>query len=224
MTAQTSEILILDGRFEQLHSLPLDHYLEPRGIDIRALSNGFHTGLYRGYVGIWEVFEDELFLIGHLDYLDEPIDPATVFGDQQFPIRADWFNGRLEIDRGERLSYFHMGWGSQYAERLRLYVEHARVVARRRYDQRKVLQRRYDANFEMYEDFRQQLAERGSSAFGPLGGLTAAGLKVLGRPPFNDEEPWPAGLSEDEMAQLVRPLLLHCTRPGPIAGTVPFSG
>ena len=222
MTAQTSEILILDGRFEQLHSLPLDSYLEPRGIDIRALSNGFHTGLYRGYVGIWEVFEGELFLIGLFDYLDVPIDPATVFGDLHFPIRADWFSGRLEIDRGERLSYFHMGWGSQYTERLRLYVETARVVARRSYDQRKVLLRRYNSDFERDEEFRQQLAESGSSASGPLGGLTEAGLNVLGRPPFNDEEPWPAGLSDDEMAQLVQPRLLHCTRPGPMAANRPL--
>lgn len=221
MTAQTSEILLLDGQFEQLHSRPLDAYLEPRGIDIRALSNGFHTGLWRGYVGIWEVFENELFLIGLLDYCDQPIDPATVFGDQQFPIRADWFSGRLEIDRGERLSYFHMGWGSQYAERLRLYVDHARVVARRRYDQRKVLRRRYNANFEMYEEFRQQLAEKGSSVLGPLGGLTEAGLKVLGRPPFPDEELWPAEASEDEMAEWLRPQLLHCTRPGPTATARP---
>ena len=164
MTAQTSEYLLLDGRFEILHSLPLEPYLEPRGIDIRELSSDFSTGLWRGYVGIWEVFEGDLFLIGLFDYNDEPVNLASVFGDRQLPIRADWFTGRLQIDRGERLTYWHMGWGSQYAERLRLYVEQGRVVARRRYDQRKVLRRHYNANFERNEEFRRQLAEKGSTA------------------------------------------------------------
>lgn len=213
MTAQTSEILILDGLFEHLHSLPLDPYVEPRGIDIRAMSDGYSTGLWRGYVGLWEVFNGELFLIGLLDFQDNPIDPAAVFGERRFPISADWYSGRLEIDRGERLSYYHMGWSSQYAERLRLYIEHGRVVARRSYDQRKVLLRRFNADLEENEDYRRQVAEHGPSPLGPLGGFTAAGLKVIGQPPINDTEPWPEGLDEEEMAQWVLPMLTHCVRP-----------
>ena len=214
MTAQTSEILLLDGRIEHLHSLPLDPYLEPRGIDIRAMSSGFHTGLYRGYVGLWEVFDSGLFLIGLVDYKNDPIDPATVFGELRFPITAYWYSGRLEIDRGERLSYYHMGWGSQYAERLRLYVEHGRVVARRSYDQRKVLLRRFNATLGEHEEFRRQVAEHGPSQLGPLGGFTAAGLKVIGQSPAEAGEPWPEGLSQGEMAEWVAPMLNHCVRLG----------
>ena len=214
MTAQTSEILLLDGHFEHLHSCPLDAYLEPRGIDIRAMSNGYSTALWRGYVGLWEVFDNSLFLIGLLDFQDQPIDPAAVFGELRFPVNADWYSGRLEIDRGDRLSYYHMGWGSQYAERLRLYVEHGRVVARRSYDQRKVLLRRFNANLHEYEDYRRQVAEHGPSQLGPLGGFTAAGLKVIGQSPVDTGEPWPDGMSQGEMAEWVLPMLNHCVRPG----------
>ena len=221
MTSQTAEILLLDDRFELLHSLPLDPYLEPRRIDIRAMSNGYSTGLYRGYVGLWEVFDERLFLIGLLDFQDDPIDPATVFGDLRFPIHADWYSGRLQVDRGECLSRFHMGWSDQYAERMRLYVEHGRVVARRCYDQRKVLLRRFNADFNEHEEFRQQIAKHGPSAAGPLGGFTAAGLKVIGQPPFDQAEPWPDGLTDEEMAEWVEPMLAHCVRPSGLGAPAP---
>lgn len=213
MTSQSSEILLLDGRFEQLHSLPLESFLEPLGIDIPAMTEGFSTGLYRGYIGLWEVFDETLYLIGLLDFMDRPIDPQALFGELRFPICADWYSGRLEIDRGECLHRFHMGWGGEYAERLRIYVERGRVVARRSYDQRKVLLRRYNAAIAKYEEFRNRVALHGCSAAGPLGGFTAAGLKVVGRPPHNDSEPWPDGSTEEEMAEWVEPMLEHCTRP-----------
>jgi hypothetical protein len=78
-----------------------------------------------------------------LDCNERPFDIRMVFGEKSLPIHADWFSGRLEIDRGEPLSYHHMGWGFETTERLRLYVKDGRVVARRRYDQAKLLRRRF---------------------------------------------------------------------------------
>lgn len=177
------------------------------------MSNGYSTNLWRGYVGLWEVFDSSLFLIGLVDFQGKPIDPATVFGEQRFPIRADWYTGRLEIDRGERLSYHHMGWGSEYAERLRVYVDCGRIVARRSYDQRKVLLRRFNVDREEYEQYRQQIAAQGPSALGRIGGFTAAGLKVVGLSPIHGE-PWPGDLDDAEMGEWVNPMLAHCVRPG----------
>jgi len=216
VTAQSSEILLLDGHLESLNALPLSPYLEPRGIDIRAMSRGFSTALWRGYVGLWEVLDGSLFLIGLVDCENDPIDPATVFGELRLPILADWYSGRLEIDRGQLLFYHHMGWGSQYAERLRLYVEHGRVVARRSYDQRKVLLRRFNANREEIAEYRRQVAEHGSPALGPIGGLTSAGLKVIGQSPVGDE-PWPAGPDDWNLEEWALPMLTHCVRPGGLA-------
>ena len=31
------------------------------------MSDGFHTGMYHRYVGLWEVFNEALYLIGLLD-------------------------------------------------------------------------------------------------------------------------------------------------------------
>ena len=111
MTRQASEILILDDRFEDLHVLPLEPYLEPRGIDMCAISNVSSTALYRGYQGLWEVFAGDLYLVGLLDAQMQPIDPSPIFDGQKFPVPAEWFSGRLVVDRGERLTYEHMGWG-----------------------------------------------------------------------------------------------------------------
>ncbi len=216
MTAQSSEILLLDGHFESLNSLPLSPYLEPRGIDSRAMSKGYCTSLWRGFVGLWEVLDGSLFLIGLVDFQNDPIDPATVFGELRLPILADWYSGRLEIDRGELLFYYHMPWGSLYAERLRLYIEHGQVVARRSYDHRKVLLRRFNTALEEHEEYRRQVAEHGSSPLGPLGGFTAAGLKVIGQSPVGGE-PWPAEPDEWNLEEWVLPMLTHCVRPGGLA-------
>ncbi len=214
MTSQTSEILLLDDRIELLHSLPLSSYLEPRGIDIRPPSSGGCTGLYRGYIGLWEVFDGSLFLIGLLDVENHPINPATAFGGRQFPIHADWYSGRLEVDRGECLYRYQRGWGGDYAERLRLYVEYGRVVARRRYDQRKRLVRRYTAELKDHYEYLQGSVTRYDIEVESLQGYTVAGLKVIGQQAADDAEVWPDGMVAEEIAQWVTPMLAHCVRPG----------
>jgi hypothetical protein len=173
---------------------------------------------------VWEIAGDRLYLIGLLDCHERPFDPAIVFGDRPLPIAADWFTGRLEVGQGEALSYFHMGWGHEYSTLLRLYLKQGKVVARRRYDQTRLLRRRFDAFVAANPNWREILAEEAEEARagrGPLGGLTPAGVKALGRPELETEgilSTWPAGLTDDETAEIARRTLQCCVRaPGGVA-------
>jgi len=221
MTAQASELLLLDGRAEWLQCLPLQGYLDEHKIDLRGFGTRRTTALYRGYQAVWEIVDERLFLIGLLDAGDCPIDPGIVFGDRPLPILTDWFSGRLEIGQGEALTYFHMGWGHQHATVLRVYVKLGQVVARRRYDQCRILRQHFDRFVATNPDWLQILVEEAQSRLQPLGGLTAAGLKALGRPELEAEgilHTWPADLSSDESAEVARRLLQHCVRaPGGVA-------
>lgn len=224
MTAQASELLLMDGRVEWLQCLPLQGYLDERNVDLRAFATRQLTALYRGYQAVWEMVDERLYLIGLLGADDCPLDPGIVFGDRPLPIAADWFTGRLEVGQGEALTYFHMGWGQEYSTLLRLYLKQGRVVARRRYDQTRLLRRRFDsfvaANPNWHEILVEE-AERAGAGRGPLGGLTAAGVKALGRPELEAEgllETWPGGLTDDETAEIAGRLVRHCVRaPGGVA-------
>lgn len=224
MTAQVRELLLIDGRAEWLECLPLQGWLNERKIDLNDFVEGRSTALWRGYEAVWEIASDRLYLIGLLDFRERPFDPGIVFGDRPLPIAADWFSGRLEVDQGEALTYFHMGWGHEYATLLRLYLKQGHVVARRRYDQTRLLRRRFDrfvAANPNWHDILVEEAERAGSGRGPLGGLTAAGLKALGRPELEAEgilDTWPAGLTDDETAEIAGRLLQRCVRaPGGVA-------
>ncbi len=216
MTAQATELLLLDERYEWLRSLPLQGYLDERQIDMNKFADAWTTGLYRGYQAVWEIADERLYLIGLLKECGRPFDPGIVFPGRSLPIAADWFSGRLEIGQGEALSYFHMGWGHEYSTLLRLYLRQGQVVARRRYDQTRLLRRHFDRFVDENPDWHDILLEQARATVQPLGGLTAAGLKALGRPELEDESIlsiWHAGPSSEETAEIADHLLRHCQRP-----------
>jgi hypothetical protein len=65
----------------------------------------YSSALYRGYIGLWELHDDELYFIGLADERNGPIDATRLFPGHPWPILARWFSGRLDLDRGERLAY-----------------------------------------------------------------------------------------------------------------------
>jgi len=212
MTAQTREMLVLDGQLEELRACPLDSYLDTRGINMRERSPGYTTGLYRGYVGYWELVDSQLYLIGLFDFMMEPFPIASVFGDHPLPIKADWFSGRLDVSRGEQLTYAHFGWGYGYSERLMLYIADGRLKSCRRYDDAKLLKRRFDANYRNHEEFRQEIKLRYSEPCGPLGGFTKAGLKAIGFADANDVPTWTDSNDDEDWRQWHEPTLKQCIR------------
>lgn len=217
MTAQVQDLLLLDGRHEWMQSLPLQACLDERNIQLRDFCRSTSSSLRRGYQAVWEIVDKRLYLIGLLDCEGQPLDPSIVFADRPLPIAAEWFSGRLEIGQGDALGYFHMNWGHSHSTVLRLYLKHGQVVARRRYDQTWLLRRHFDRWVAANPNWRDILQARARASLQPLGGLTAAGIKALRRPELEahaDMQTWPAGLTEDESAQIASYLLPHCRRVG----------
>lgn len=213
MTAQSPEVLILDGSSARMVCLPLQAHIDRLGIDPVSLSSGRHTGLLRGYTGVWEVMRGHLYLIGLYDHRGEPFTDLELALRISLPARASWFSGRLEVDQGERLTYWHFGWGSQFARRLRLYVDAGNVVKRRCYDQERLLRRRFEPDRADYEDFRRRIVVDGHLPPEPVGGFTEAGLRSLGLVPLPGEC-WPAVDAGDDLVnEWSADLLARCRRP-----------
>jgi hypothetical protein len=99
MTAQEPEILIYNGeKFSMISNPSVDGYVDA--------GFGLCTANYRGYVGIWEIKDDKLYLVDtHSGWMKKP-----------GPIFADWVSQELSVWKGNLLHYVHAGYGSVYEE------------------------------------------------------------------------------------------------------------
>ncbi|MBK8257821.1 MAG: hypothetical protein IPK82_34780 [Polyangiaceae bacterium] len=129
MTAQSHEVLILDGKKTSMAFCPPLPEGHPRVLESATRNDGlgFVTSCWRGYVGTWEVKGEKFYLVGLRGKF------RVLPGG---PIFADWFSGVLRIPRGERLHYVHMGFGSVYEEELHITIEKGEVVGRKVIDNR----------------------------------------------------------------------------------------
>lgn len=129
MTAQVSEVLIVDGKQERMTFCP------PLPIGTAHIEvvpedeiTGSSTGCWRGYIGTWEIAAGKFYLN----------DIAAPFGDgapafrktSAEPIHASWFSGALRVPRGKQLRYVHMGFGSVYEKEEHFKIVNGDVVAR----------------------------------------------------------------------------------------------
>ena len=131
MTAQASELLIHQGQKLRLFETPLDDYLTSSGRHIEF--EGTSSGLWRGYVGTWEIINDRLYLVALEGYMVvdnkyTDVELQDVF--PQFPegIFAHWYSGRLRCPRGKLLNYVHGGFMSTYEEELIIDVQNGIVT------------------------------------------------------------------------------------------------
>ena len=123
MTAQISERLLYQGEMVSMCSEPLNSYFEKAGIRPPFARNC--TALYRGYVGLWEIFENRLYLnqlkgnpINGTELSVKSIFPSA--GDKVF---ADWFTGTIRVPQGKMIEYLHHGYGSTFERDLFLEIE-----------------------------------------------------------------------------------------------------
>ncbi len=129
MTAQIAETLILDGRKFAMCSEPLEYFFRFGGArpDFAERS----TALWRGYIGIWEIIDDRLYLIDLRGTLRNGGDASlqTVFPDYPVRVFAHWYSGTLRIPQGQMLEYVHAGYGSIYERDLMIEIEHGVLVS-----------------------------------------------------------------------------------------------
>lgn len=129
MTAQIPEQLIYQGERMSMFTTPLSDYLSVTGRD-----PGFSapmTALWRGYVGVWEILDDRLYLVQLKGTLESGAKASmkTVFPECTDRVFADWYSGTIRVPRGEMIEYVHAGFGSVYERDLLLDVEHGIVRA-----------------------------------------------------------------------------------------------
>jgi hypothetical protein len=99
MTAQQTEVLIFDGERLNMASNP--------NLNGKAIAGwSMDTSNYRGYVGVWEIIENKL-------YLNEV---RGGFMNEAGPIFADWVSQELHVWKGDLLQYVHAGYSSMYEE------------------------------------------------------------------------------------------------------------
>lgn len=212
MTAQARELLLFDGKPNVLETWPLEAYLDFHGIDGRGLAESSSTHLYRGYLGVWEIADGGLYLIGLFGPDDETIPASAVAPGWSFPVRADWFNGKIDIERGERLMGWHQGSGGFSTWRLRLYLECGRVLKGRRFDQRKRLRRLYAPDMADYGSFWLHLIQLQAGSLSASWGFTEAGFQALGRA-FEGVRRWSSS-DDGDVDEYASELIAQCVRPG----------
>ena len=131
-TAQMGDILVYQGQNKSIFSNPLEFYFDeqhPRPNEVFQFSC---TANWRGYVATWKIEEDYLYLVklveGSCSHDAPEIPLGSIFPEQQSPIKATWFTGRLRIPLGKRLQYVHMGYGSVYEKALFLSIENGKLI------------------------------------------------------------------------------------------------
>jgi hypothetical protein len=159
-TAQSSDILILDGKEHQLHTNPLKKYLEehPNALprpDVTISSN------WRGYIATWEIMGDRLFLRKIMVNLNDPnakkdqirIIPKDVL-KQVFPqgaeVAASWYSGALVVPIGKMTRYVHMGYASSYESYELLNIQAGAITSRRKMSAKQFSKYRND-QFQAYK-------------------------------------------------------------------------
>lgn len=131
MTAQFSEILIMDGEHQRLLETPLEDYF--RLSRTRPDFGLSCTALWRGYIGTWELIDGRLYLIG---LSTEAGSGALVTLTVLFPgfpdrVFAHWYSGRLRVPQGEQIEYVHMGFSRQYERDLFIEIRRGCEIGRR---------------------------------------------------------------------------------------------
>jgi len=137
-TGQTSELIIYKGDTLTMLCEPLETYLqknEPREKFYPFLKDGCSTALWRGYVGLWEIKGNRLFLIDVFACGDKTKSiRSKIFKEQNSKILADWFEGKLFIERGKMIKYTHMGYDRYYEKEILIDVEKGMIGNTVEYD------------------------------------------------------------------------------------------
>jgi hypothetical protein len=125
MTAQIPEILIHRGQKLSLCEQPLYPYLARIPKSRRPAFASTTTACHRGYVGTWEIREDQLYLVGIEGLMRTPEGFVEACVETALPwvkgaLAAKWFSGRVRCPEGRLVTYVHHAYASTY-ERDRIF-------------------------------------------------------------------------------------------------------
>lgn len=135
MTAQASEMILIDGIEQSLCTEPLEYYFGMA--QHRPDFDANCTAIHRGYIATWQILNDRLYLIDIDGEISTGIDSSTkVTINDLFPgyterVFAHWYSGELRIPQGELLHYVHGGYASSYEQDLFIKIVHGIVISQR---------------------------------------------------------------------------------------------
>lgn len=124
-TGQVPDLLIIKSDTVFIFSNPLEPYFDKIGNRyIPGFSGCGSTACWRGYVAIWTIENDSLFLTGITScHKSENFCPDSKDGDllamfgeryKNNRVFADWYSGEIINPSGRLLRYIHMGYASTY--------------------------------------------------------------------------------------------------------------
>ena len=139
-TVQVPDVIIIDGKNENLDTTPLAPYLSAYP-NVIPKSDDPTADNWRGYVATWEILDGRLLLrkidVAFRNPKALPNEDARIiknvlhkiFPDSRHPV-ATWYSGALVIPRGKLVKYVHIGYGSTY-ERYTIVTVNQGVVSRK---------------------------------------------------------------------------------------------
>lgn len=132
MTAQFPEKVTFQGEQVAMYTEPLREYFNLTGV--KPSFRVTCSGLWRGYIGRWEIVDGQLFLIGLEGTLEDgsKASLSTVFPNASDRVLAYWYSGTLRIPKGRKLEKFvHRSYASVFEYDLLFEVLRGDVVATR---------------------------------------------------------------------------------------------
>jgi hypothetical protein len=102
---QISDLFSIERKIYPIDELPLDQLYASDHLS-KTVQQPFCTGSRRGYQASWYLAGDYLWLDSirknPCDDKYEYIDSTVLFGNKQYPIKAEWFTGSVSLQVGER--------------------------------------------------------------------------------------------------------------------------
>ena len=127
MTAQVPETLIYKNKVLAMTCTPLDEYLKNKNISLDKYNKSWDSALWRGYIGTWEIENNQLFLKRVQNLNGDNINFKELFPNNQH--FCDWFTGEIEYVEGKNLSYVHAGFGGDYETETHLAVKNGIIIS-----------------------------------------------------------------------------------------------
>ncbi len=170
-TAQSPDLLILNGKIVSIHTNPLEPYFELHP-EKRLKEPMTVTSCWRGYIATFEFIDNRLCVnkIITQNYKNDPIKNTWITVEKDvtkevFPGLekkfCDWFSATLIIPQGEMTHYVHMGYGSTYENYILIRIKNGIQVDTKSFTQKEFHTYRMKkfAAFKKTPEFQQALKE-----------------------------------------------------------------
>ncbi len=161
-TAQYPDKIKYNGIEYDLNSNPLEPYFDKHPDKRPGMIS---TALWRGYVGYFEIIDNELYLTdmkiprftdGKGNYNEKWFSIYRRYFPTQEKVRIDWFSGILILPYGKRIKYVHSGYASIYSNYFLLEIKEGDFKKDKNYSYKQFLnfKERQFAEFKKTKDYQ----------------------------------------------------------------------